>query len=115
MVVIGQLQVRGHSGAHLLSLDEPITNESLQMARDELRRLLGDENAKVAMSANMGESDYGTGYGVHVTVTLTCDQSVEKVEEAMEVAKGIALEQLQISFAEAQEMFEDTELLKDES
>ena len=58
--------------------------------QDYYKSLLGDEKARVSVGRDLGEKDFGSGGGVIVNVTLTCDQSQEKIQQAIGLAHQIA-------------------------
>lgn len=66
---------------------------------DELQQIVGNGLARVAISADMGIKDYGTGAGALATVSLTCNQDMKTLERAAELAgelaRGFAQEQRQ--------------------
>ena len=57
---------------------------------DTARKLLGAGDARVSAGIDMAMKDFGDGYGVHVSVSLNCDQKDRTVEDALELAKEIA-------------------------
>lgn len=61
-----------------------------QQQQDYYKSILGDEKARVTVGRDLGEKDFGSGGGVIVNVTLTCDQSAEKVQAAIGLAYQIA-------------------------
>lgn len=61
-----------------------------QQQQDAYKDLLGDEKGKVSVSRDIAEKDFGSGGGVSVMVTLTCDQSRDKVNQAIALAYEIA-------------------------
>lgn len=56
----------------------------------DLKQLLGDGMAKVTASKELSKKDYGAGGSVYVSVTLTCDQSMQALESTAEWAKHLA-------------------------
>ena len=54
---------------------------------DRIEKVLGDANARVSVTGNVGVSDYGNKASASVSVTLTCDQKEESLVEAHAVAK----------------------------
>lgn len=91
-------------GLPSLFLDEPVTEEHFAMPKDHFEELIGNGDAKVSVSLNMKDSSYGTGFGAHVTVTLTCNQDEESLVAARALAGGLAQEFLEASFEEAHEL-----------
>lgn len=51
--------------------------------KNDLKALIGDGQAKVTVSREYSDKNYGNGGSVFVAVTLTCDQSPEGVEAAI--------------------------------
>ena len=74
------------------------------MSEDAFEDLIGDGDAKIAVSMNMKDSSYGTGFGAHVTVTLTCNQDENTIRDARAMAGSLAQEFLDQSFKEAHEI-----------
>ena len=66
---------------------------------DRIEKVLGDANARVSVTGNVGVSDYGNKASASVTVTLTCDQKEKNLVEA----HGIAKEMMQIGRASCRE------------
>ena len=58
-----------------------------QEQQDAYKQLIGDGMAKVTVSQELSESDYGNGGKVMVAMTLTCDQSQAAVNSAIGWAK----------------------------
>lgn len=68
-----------------------LSTEEIDMPSDRLARLIGDGHAaRVSASMELKDSDFGTGFGAYVTVTLACHQEESTVEEAIEVASDLA-------------------------
>ena len=68
-------------------LDLILTNEDFNMAVDDVEALLGNRGARVAVSLDMGDKDFGNGFGAHVTVSLSCNQDRGTIEEASDLAR----------------------------
>ena len=60
------------------------------MPLEDIKALIGDGAAKVSVSMGMSDKDYGNGFDVHVSVSLTCDQDRDVVGFAYEAASDIA-------------------------
>lgn len=56
----------------------------------DLKVLLGDGNAKVTVSREISENDYGNGGKTFCSVTLTCDQSIQVIDAAQKWADHFA-------------------------
>lgn len=59
---------------------------------DKALKLLGDAQARVSTAVDLSHKEYGNGYGVHVSVALSCDQKDEKLQQALDLAMSIAHE-----------------------
>lgn len=77
------------------------------MASDDISRMVGDGNAKVSVSLGMAEKDFGNGYDVHVSVSLTCDQHSEMIEIAYEAASDIVAEMILEARGRAEALWEE--------
>lgn len=53
---------------------------------DQFKQLIGDANASVSVSTDMGVKKYGSGASAMVTVSLTCGQDQASINAAMELA-----------------------------
>lgn len=101
---VGQVDTRVYVGGQPDSLSQqPLTYRELAMPRDTLSKLIGDGGAKVTASMDLKDSDYGSGFGAFVSVSLTVNQDVEDVE----VAFGIALDLVSQFVEEAYEVAKD--------
>ncbi len=67
-------------------LDRVLTHEDFGMAEDEATALLGDRAARVGVSMDMSDKDFGNGFGAHVSVSLSCNQDLSTIELAGELA-----------------------------
>lgn len=61
-----------------------------QQQQDRFKALIGDGLGKVTIGRDLGEKDFGSGGGVFVNVTLTCDQSEAGLRAAIPLAYEIA-------------------------
>lgn len=61
-----------------------------QAQQDRYKSLIGDGLSKVTVGRDLGEKDFGSGGGVIVSVTLTCDQSEQSVNAAIALAHEVA-------------------------
>lgn len=61
-----------------------------QVQQDRYKSLVGDGLSKVTVGKDLGEKDFGSGGGVIVSVTLTCDQSEQAVTLAIALAYEVA-------------------------
>lgn len=48
----------------------------------DLKTIIGDGKARVTVSKELSEKDYGNGGSVFVSVTMTCDQSQDMIDTA---------------------------------
>ncbi len=61
-----------------------------QQQADAYKQIIGDGKASVTVSAELGESDYGNGGKVFVSVTLTVDQSQAGLDSGIAWAKALS-------------------------
>ena len=61
-----------------------------QQQQDQYKAILGDEKARISVGRDLSEKDFGSGGGVMVNVTLTCDQSQPAISQAISLANDIA-------------------------
>lgn len=57
---------------------------------DEYKKLLGDAQARISVSADMALKDFGSGAGAMVTVTISCNQDKNTIEQAIDLAGSLA-------------------------
>jgi len=81
-------RTRGKEELHELYEGEAKMSDQQQV--DYLKSILGDEKARVSVSCDLGEKDFGSGGGISVTVTLTCDQNTTVVSSAIVLAQQLA-------------------------
>jgi hypothetical protein len=101
--VSGEINVTGQPTRFF---DETIDEEDVELARDELERVLGDKEAKVTTSLNMNDKNFGNGFGAMVSVTLTCGQERRSMDEANALALDLTASYLSDAFKTAQELYE---------
>ncbi len=53
---------------------------------DRFNDCIGDGKARISLGADMGEKEYGSGYGFMLNVTLTCDQSEDGLDQGVALA-----------------------------
>lgn len=58
---------------------------------DNYKAIIGDGQARVSVTADMGIKDFGTGVSCSVTVSLACDQSNVGIYSATALAGQAAL------------------------
>ena len=73
---------------------------------DTARKLLGAGDARVSAGIDLADKDFGHGYGVHVSVSLNCEQKDKTVADAMNLAKEIAHGTAEEHYEEAAALFE---------
>lgn len=79
------------------------------MSRDTLANLVGDAHAKVTVSYGLKDSDFGTGFDVFCSVTLSCNQDDESVLEAQQIAQALAATHCEKAVETGRELFESTQ------
>lgn len=81
----------------------PMEAPMAQEQQDAFKALIGDGKARVTVSREMGESDYGSGGKVFVSVSVECDQSQPFIQAAIEGAKNLAEYFVPLHWAEFRE------------
>lgn len=80
-------RAKGAENAHYLyEGDAPMSQEQ----QDQYKAIIGDGLAKVTIGRDLGEKDFGSGGGVIVNITLTCDQSQGMINHAIALAHQLA-------------------------
>jgi hypothetical protein len=77
------------------------------MDAEDIRDLIGDGNARVSLSLGMADKDFGSGYDVHVTVSLTCDQHRRVILLAYEAAGDIVSDMVLEARERAEALWEE--------
>lgn len=75
-------------GEHLVYEGEVQFVEQQQL--DFYKTLIGDGKARITVSKELSESDYGNGGKTMVSITLTCDQSSNLIQGAIAYADNLA-------------------------
>ena len=57
---------------------------------DAYQSVLGNAQARVSVSGDMADKEYGNGVGSMVTVTLSCNQDQQTLLQAIELAGSMA-------------------------
>jgi hypothetical protein len=74
-------------------VDHDLMEDEVPMSveqQDAYKQIIGDGQAKVTVSKELSEADYGNGGKVFVSVTLTCDQSATGLTSGLTWAKWLA-------------------------
>ncbi len=72
-----------------------------------LENIKGDGAATVSVEAEFSDKTYGQGISLKVRTTLTCNQSLEDVETAHQIAATITQDQLQHNIPEVRRIYEE--------
>lgn len=56
---------------------------------DQYKEIVGNALARVTVSADMAIKEFGTGVGVMVSVTLSCNQDQETIERGIDLGGQI--------------------------
>lgn len=108
MLHIGEVHWKVVVGAEPpLLYDAHITEEDIDMARDELEDLVGDGNAKVTCSMGIKDADYGNGFEAFCSVTLTCNQDRRSVRDAQKLGQDLLDGAMQQAFEAAHETYKE--------
>jgi hypothetical protein len=70
----------------VLEMEVPMTAQQ----QDAYGQIVGDGNAKVTISREVSENNYGSGGKVFVAISLTCHQGQEYINTAVTMAKQLA-------------------------
>lgn len=84
-----KMTIHAHSNSNEHFIYEGETKMS-QSQNDAYKELVGDGLSKVTVNRDLSEKDFGNGGGVSISVTLTCDQSANIVNQAIGLANQIA-------------------------
>jgi len=79
------LKVKGHPAVHYT-----FSGELPKEVMDAYEQVVGNGLAKVSVSADMGIKEFGTGASAMVSISLTCNQDGKTIEQAVELASGLA-------------------------
>lgn len=108
MPTIGSVHLRFRVGSDDLQFnDHNITEDDIDMARDELEDLIGDGNARVTISLGLKDADFGNGFEAFCSVTLTCNQDARSIREAADLAQDIVDERLEPAFDAAHKAYKE--------
>jgi len=107
VAAIGQIKGQLTLGEQAFDLSQPLTTEDLEMPSEDIKALVGDGEARVSVSFGMSDKDYGRGFDVHASVTLTCDQDYDVIGFAYEAATDIASTIMADAKERAREVWED--------
>lgn len=92
ITAVGMIKGELTYGELSFNLDQPLTTGDLNMPLEDIKALVGDGGAKVSVSMGMSDKDYGDGFDVHVSISLTCDQDRDVVGFAYEAASDLCSE-----------------------
>lgn len=80
-------RARGPGNNHyVFEGDAPMSQEQ----QDKYAAVIGNGLAKVNVGRDLGEKDFGSGGGVIVNISLTCDQSEVALNQAISLAHQLA-------------------------
>ena len=102
---VGQIDVDVTVEDDIYSDNIPLDSEDLGMPHDEIKKLVGDGEARVSVSTKLDDKDYGSGFGTFVTVSLTCDQNSDSLDDAFVIANALSSEYADQAYDEAEELF----------
>ena len=72
-----------------------------------LKQIIGDGLAKVTASRELSKKNYGNGGSVHLSVTLTCDQSVAIIDWAAKAAGSLVEKYANEQYPELQQQLQN--------
>lgn len=70
----------------------------------DVSQIIGDGLAKVSMTMEKSDKQYGNGVGVSVSVTLTCNQDTQSIENAAYQLRLILAEELRVALEDAKSL-----------
>ena len=84
--------------------------KEINMPKDSLRGLDDTGAARVMISMEMKDNDYGRGFGAFASVSLACRQDEDTVGRAYAEATALAAEFVQEAFGIAGERYQATRM-----
>jgi hypothetical protein len=103
--VKGRVETAGQPSSFF---DHYLSEEDIDMPSDRLAELIGDGDARISVSMELKDSDFGTGFGAHVSVSLACAQEESSMNEAAELAMDLASTYVQDAHEVAHAAFKRT-------
>lgn len=88
--------------------EEPLFEKDLNMPQDKLVELVGDGRARVTISIEQKDSNYGSGFGAFASVTLSCSQETGSIERAGQLATGLASQLAAEAWEKSRDLFDTT-------
>ena len=99
--VRGSIDVPG-SPTRFFQVD--ISASEVGLSDDQVAALIGDGAARLTVSLDMADKNFGSGFGAHVSVSLTTNQDEDSLRQAHAIATGISEEFLLESFNVAKDL-----------
>lgn len=78
------------------------------MPEDRLRALADPSAARITVSMDLKDNDYGKGFGAFVSVSITCEQTQDAMDEAYVLASETSSRMVADAHALALETFRRT-------
>jgi hypothetical protein len=103
---IGRLSIAGEPP---FLFEKILTPEEVGMSRDSLTELIGEGDARITTALELKDSNYGTGFGAYVSVTLTVDQTEQGMEAGYGLSLDLAQRYVEEAFDTAQILFQKLE------
>lgn len=90
ITIIARFADKNAASRNFYECGEGVVIAMSQEQQQYVRSLIGDGQAGVTMSAEMSESDYGTGLKVFCSIKLACNQSEAVINAAVNWAADAA-------------------------
>ena len=81
--------------------------EPTEEEMDRFERLIGDGHAKVTVGMDAGEKDYGNGFGIFLSVSLTCGQTEDEIDETVATATSALSEYAPLVKKKVEEIYKE--------
>jgi len=73
---------------------------------DKAKKLVGNGKAEVSVGMDMGEKDFGNGFGVFVSVKLTCNQDENSIDAAQALGQEMVKSYIEMQHGEAKDLYQ---------
>lgn len=83
-----------------------------QQEQDQYRGIVGDGKARVSVSRDISEKDFGQGGSIGINITLTCDQSENGLNWAAYLASEFAKNTLNLHYEDFRRYLQGRGLIK---
>jgi hypothetical protein len=92
------------SGSPTQFFQADLSAQEVGLEDDMAAALVGDGNARIAVSLDMADKNFGRGFSAHVTVSLNTNQDEATIRQTHAIATALAEEFLADTFDVAKNM-----------